>query len=260
MPNPPNTLSEYTVPEINREENGAPNGENPAENGAPGRHFMCTENGGVSASGSLQQSAAQSPSGSTQLMPGAAGRSAAGSAPSACPRVASPARPPRQPEGNTRRRAAPAPAAHVDAAEPVDRPAPEARWDPASLVATRSPSGSVQADTAGSPLGFAAADVQDPRSATADVQEPGSATPTPPVAAPTPPRTRLQKGVINRINYKNISKYGLTCLSSESGEPKTLGETLGDAKWKKAMEEEYTALLRNQDVALSSSSGRYKFN
>ena len=78
------------------------------------------------------------------------------------------------------------------------------------------------------------------------MHSPGSPAAESPVAAPTPPRTRLQQGITSRINYKNIAKYGLTCLTGESCEPKTLHEALGNSRWKQAMEEEFSALQRNK--------------
>lgn len=54
---------------------------------------------------------------------------------------------------------------------------------------------------------------------------------------------KTSKGVINHINYKDISKFGLTC---SAGEPTSLAEAHGDVKWKKDMEEEYIALRKNK--------------
>lgn len=67
--------------------------------------------------------------------------------------------------------------------------------------------------------------------------------PSPPTGA-SPPHTRLQRGVTQWINYKNIAKYGLACTAA--GEPRSLTDALGDAHWKKAMEEEYKALRTNK--------------
>ena len=58
--------------------------------------------------------------------------------------------------------------------------------------------------------------------------------------------TRLQKGVTQPINYKNLSKYGLGCSTNEHAEPRTLDEAFGDEKWRKAMMEEYVALKKNE--------------
>lgn len=60
--------------------------------------------------------------------------------------------------------------------------------------------------------------------------------------APSQRRTRLQQGVIQHVDYKHITKYGIVC---STGEPSTLEEALGAQKWKKAMEEEYLALEKN---------------
>ena len=72
---------------------------------------------------------------------------------------------------------------------------------------------------------------------------PRFATPNFPHAAIIPPGTRLRKGAISCINYKNIDKFGLACLS---GEPHTLHEDFGDAQWKHAMNEEFLALQKNK--------------
>ena len=58
--------------------------------------------------------------------------------------------------------------------------------------------------------------------------------------------TRLQKGVTQPINYKNLSKYGLVCSTDEHAEPRTLDEAFGDDKLRKAMMEEYVALKKNE--------------
>ena len=66
-----------------------------------------------------------------------------------------------------------------------------------------------------------------------------------PVHASTPSRrqTRLQSGIVKpRKFYDGIIRYG--CFSS-TGEPDSLQEALSDPKWKKAMQDEYDALLRN---------------
>lgn len=57
----------------------------------------------------------------------------------------------------------------------------------------------------------------------------------------TPPRTRLQTGVIQPTNYK--VKFGLAC---STGEPRNFHEALVDPKWKKAMEEEFQALQKSK--------------
>ena len=69
-----------------------------------------------------------------------------------------------------------------------------------------------------------------------------------PDASAVQPRwlTRLQKGVTQHLNYRNISKYGLVCSTDEQAEPRTLDEAFGDERWRKAMMEEYMALKKNK--------------
>ena len=56
--------------------------------------------------------------------------------------------------------------------------------------------------------------------------------------------TRLQKGIRNpRIRNDGTIPYGKLCIS---GEPTNLGDALGDSRWKKAMDEEYSALMKNK--------------
>ena len=78
-----------------------------------------------------------------------------------------------------------------------------------------------------------------------DLAPAGSSTATDPAASP-PRRTRLQQGVLEPKNYKNLIKYSLVCSTGEPGEPNTIEEALTDEKWKKAMLEEYKALERNK--------------
>jgi hypothetical protein len=76
-----------------------------------------------------------------------------------------------------------------------------------------------------------------------------SASPSPvknsaPPAPPSPIRTRLHIGIKNPKNYTDgIILYDLL---SSTGEPYTLREALVDENWRKAMEEEYTALMENK--------------
>jgi hypothetical protein len=74
-------------------------------------------------------------------------------------------------------------------------------------------------------------------------------TPSPP-PPPSPPRvrTRLQKGIRNPKQYTNGTvRYGML---SSTGEPHTLSEALSDSNWRKAMEEEYNALIQNKTLHL----------
>lgn len=57
------------------------------------------------------------------------------------------------------------------------------------------------------------------------------------------PRTRLQKGITTRLNYKNFSKFGMSCTT---GEPNSLMTALGDHWWNAAMEDEIMALRKNK--------------
>jgi hypothetical protein len=57
------------------------------------------------------------------------------------------------------------------------------------------------------------------------------------------PRTRLQSGIIKPKQFTDGTiRYGNLC---STGEPESLQEALVDPNWKKAMEEEYAALLKN---------------
>lgn len=72
-------------------------------------------------------------------------------------------------------------------------------------------------------------------------QNGSSSTVAPPV---TRPRTRLQDGIVKPKLYTDgFIRWCNVCVSNEPG---TLQEAFGDSKWKKAMEEEYNALLRNK--------------
>jgi len=56
--------------------------------------------------------------------------------------------------------------------------------------------------------------------------------------------TRLQKGISNpKIGTDGTIRYGMLCVT---GEPTGLEDALGDPKWKNAMDEEYSALMRNK--------------
>jgi hypothetical protein len=79
-------------------------------------------------------------------------------------------------------------------------------------------------------------------SAAPDVPE--SDTPLAPVSSPETqrPRTRLQSGIVKPKQFTDGTfRYGHLCTT---GEPQSV-QALGDPKWKKAMEEEYAALLKN---------------
>jgi hypothetical protein len=65
-------------------------------------------------------------------------------------------------------------------------------------------------------------------------------------AAPSPPhgRTRLQSGIRKQKNYTDGTvRYGLL---TTTGEPASTQDALSDTRWRKAMEEEYNALLKNK--------------
>jgi hypothetical protein len=68
--------------------------------------------------------------------------------------------------------------------------------------------------------------------------------PTPPPASPLRIRTRLQQGIRKPKRYTDGTvRYG---LFSSTGEPSTLSEALDDSHWRKAMDEEYKALMENK--------------
>ena len=56
--------------------------------------------------------------------------------------------------------------------------------------------------------------------------------------------TRLQKGIRNpKVRTDGTIPYGMMCIK---GEPARLEDALGDPRWKDAMDEEYSALMRNK--------------
>ena len=56
--------------------------------------------------------------------------------------------------------------------------------------------------------------------------------------------TRSQKGIRNpKIRTDGTIPYGMLCIA---GEPTKLEDALGDPKWKTAMDDEYSALMRNK--------------
>lgn len=85
---------------------------------------------------------------------------------------------------------------------------------------------------------------------------PGSSASTAPVSPPVAQRTRLQHGkVMTKIRTNGTIPYGSL---SASGEPDGLQDALEDKYWKKAMDEEYDALMRNKTwhlVPLSTEDG-----
>jgi histone deacetylase 1/2 len=64
-------------------------------------------------------------------------------------------------------------------------------------------------------------------------------------ASPAPwPRTRAQDGIRKpKVYTDGTVRYGMSAISSE---PCTIAEALGNSNWKKAMDVEYTALMKNK--------------
>jgi hypothetical protein len=61
--------------------------------------------------------------------------------------------------------------------------------------------------------------------------------------APSRPRTRLQSGIHKEKQFTDATiRYGLLAAN---GEPNNLEEALGDATWKSAMDDKFSALQRN---------------
>jgi hypothetical protein len=95
-----------------------------------------------------------------------------------------------------------------------------------------------------SPIGLSAHDIS------ADNQDAHS--PPAHVASPSPeqiqrqrPRTRAQSGIVKQKLFTDGTvRYGFSC---ETGEPRDVQEALGDKNWKRAMQEEHSALLRNNN-------------
>lgn len=72
-----------------------------------------------------------------------------------------------------------------------------------------------------------------------------------PVPVQPPHRTRLQSGIRKPRKFTDGTvRYG---LFTSTGEPDTLKEALGDERWKKAMNEEYEALMENKTCHLNVS-------
>ena len=70
------------------------------------------------------------------------------------------------------------------------------------------------------------------------------------------PRTRLQKGIRQpRIYTDGTIRYGIL---TSTREPQNIRAALGDATWKKAMEEEYDALMKNKTCHLVPPSSTRK--
>jgi hypothetical protein len=75
----------------------------------------------------------------------------------------------------------------------------------------------------------------------------GSSVPSIPTPSPAPtrePRTRLQKGITNpKVYTDGTVRYGML---TSTGEPTNLKDALAHDQWKKAMTEEYGALMHNK--------------
>lgn len=92
-------------------------------------------------------------------------------------------------------------------------------------------------------------------SAASSADAPSSHAAEPPPAAPSRGvTTQLQQGVRHPKIYKDGTvPYGMLV---SAGELTSLDEALDDAKWLKAMEEEYDALLQNKTWYLVSPSNK----
>ncbi|XP_073351811.1 uncharacterized protein [Aegilops tauschii subsp. strangulata] len=112
-----------------------------------------------------------------------------------------------------------------------------------SAAQTNSSSGEDTQMTTGSTASTQAAHVEDSSGSSAcsqAVQPPVQPHPT----TTTRVMTRLRKGIRNpKIRTDGTIPYGMLCIS---GEPTNLGDALGDSRWKKAMDEEYNALMKNK--------------
>jgi histone deacetylase 1/2 len=77
-----------------------------------------------------------------------------------------------------------------------------------------------------------------------------------PVSSPVRLRTRLQSGIVKPKEYTDGTvrydrvKYGNFC---STGEPSSTTEALADTRWKEAMDEEYSALMKNKTWRLVPS-------
>ncbi|XP_071680293.1 uncharacterized protein [Lolium perenne] len=81
-----------------------------------------------------------------------------------------------------------------------------------------------------------------------------AAPPEQPIPPPSPPRTRLQQGIRKpKVYTDGTVRYGML---SSTGEPCTLTEALDDSNWRKAMEEEYDALMINKTWHLVPPSSK----
>jgi hypothetical protein len=72
------------------------------------------------------------------------------------------------------------------------------------------------------------------------------------------PHTRLQSGIVKpKIITDGHIRWCNACITSE---PETPSEAMQDPRWKKAMQEEFDALLRNGTWRLVSPSKGKKYN
>ena len=99
--------------------------------------------------------------------------------------------------------------------------------------------------TASSPATSSTAPAASPEAAghESNVESDVSASNSPEPSVPARHRTRLQSGITKpKKFFDGIIRYG---MFSSTGEPDSLQEALEDPTWKKAMQDEYDALLRN---------------
>ena len=130
-------------------------------------------------------------------------------------------------------------------------PSPRVRMQPqvgsGSAVPRRAVTPRVPAEAAPAPMATGSPVHAATDSSASAPDSPGSAvTSAPAVRSVASPRvmTRLQKGIRNpKVRTDGTIRYGMLCIS---GEPTTVSSALDDPKWKKAMDEEYSALMRNK--------------
>jgi hypothetical protein len=105
---------------------------------------------------------------------------------------------------------------------------------------------STLAPPASTAIGPAAGSATPAAGSSALTLDPG-ASPTSSAPSPTPPlhaKTRLQNQIVKpKKLFPGMTRYANYC---STGEPETLHESLNDPLWKKAMDEEYSALMCNQ--------------
>jgi histone deacetylase 1/2 len=138
------------------------------------------------------------------------------------------------------------PAAPSSSGSELQQPGAASPIAPAHTPASHSPS-TPRAPAAGSAAAPTGSGVASASGAAAPPVVPSASTEPP---APSRPRTRAQDGIRKAKLYTDGTvRYGLSAISSE---PSTVAEAMQNNSWKKAMDVEYTALMKNKTWHLVS--------